>query len=359
MEYMKKVVVFLLVCLSFFVFLNIVGAVCTGDDIILKLSATTNAHGEVWNGAGGYTVNVCYNDLFGPYGGPLSRRTCTGSNLVVRLYSDTNAHGESPILSPANYLTNVCYGDLSCYLSPANIPCVPGNTTVVSLSGTTNAHLSSLDSGSGGYMYNVCCAPTTGGPIPVNGQCASPALFPTVNCTSGTFANPTENSTHYLWQCQGSVSPPGITVDCSYPKTGVGLMNFTVSQVEWIYDNPGKSYVCNNTNVKMSVHSNVTPTAPGYVNFTIYECDDGTTPDNGPCTSIDILTEFSHIVPVNLASSTPDYVIDSVLVDDSYLIPRGAGSDNDNMQEWYFEAKGIGGAIGLNYSGILNVKSTS
>src|SRR3989344_4091909 len=140
MKYMKKVVVFLLVCLSFFVFLNIVGAVCTGDDIILKLSATTNAHGEVWNGAGGYTVNVCYNDLFGPYGGPPSRRTCTGSNLIVRLSSDTNAHAEDPSLT--NYNTNVCYGDLQCQYTTS--PCNSlGSDYIefVSLSSQTNAHL--------------------------------------------------------------------------------------------------------------------------------------------------------------------------------------------------------------------------
>ncbi len=36
--------------------------------IILKLSNDTNAHAEVYNGAGNYVTEVCYDELFGQFG---------------------------------------------------------------------------------------------------------------------------------------------------------------------------------------------------------------------------------------------------------------------------------------------------
>ena len=82
------------------------------DQIILRLSSDTNAHAEVWNGAGSYATEICYNEIFGQQGN--GDHTCAsgGSNRVVRLSSDINDHGEGA--SGTNYNVDICYCNLIC-----------------------------------------------------------------------------------------------------------------------------------------------------------------------------------------------------------------------------------------------------
>ncbi len=128
------------------------------DQIILRLSADTNAHGELFNGAGSYTTEICYNDIFGVNGN--GNRVCSGANGVLRLSASTNAHAEGP---SGSYSMQICYGDLNCRLdSPSN--CNGANEEiVVRLSSNTNAH---LEIASGTNYNNVICCSTIAGPPP-------------------------------------------------------------------------------------------------------------------------------------------------------------------------------------------------
>ncbi|MDP3917443.1 MAG: hypothetical protein Q8Q42_04125 [Nanoarchaeota archaeon] len=153
MVWKKEGVLFgLAILLTIFFNLNIIeaGTMCADNQIILRLSSPTNAHGEVWNGAGGYTTEICYDRIFGA---PAvnTDRTCQSlnTNKVVGLSASTNAHAEDPSLS--NYPINVCYGDLSCTARTGS--CVGNESLVVSLSANTNAHLSNSSS----YPVSICC----------------------------------------------------------------------------------------------------------------------------------------------------------------------------------------------------------
>ncbi|MDP3991966.1 MAG: hypothetical protein Q8P79_00455 [Nanoarchaeota archaeon] len=153
MVWKKEGVLFgLAILLTIFFNLNNIeaGTMCADNQIILRLSSATNAHGEVWNGAGGYTTEICYDRIFGA---PAvnTDRTCQpgGANKVVGLSSSTNAHAEVP--SQSNYPVNVCYGDLSCTARTGN--CLTGENLTLTLSSNTNAHLSNSSS----YPVSICC----------------------------------------------------------------------------------------------------------------------------------------------------------------------------------------------------------
>jgi len=124
--------------------------ICADSQVILKLSGATNAHGEVWNEAGNYDVEICYDTIFGVMGN--GDRTCStgNANKVVGLSGSTNAHAEEPGLN--NYATDICYGDLSCTARTG--ACLTGESLVLSLSSSTNAHLASDSS----YSQNICCS---------------------------------------------------------------------------------------------------------------------------------------------------------------------------------------------------------
>lgn len=155
------------------------------SQIIFRLSGDTNAHAEVFNGGGGYSGEICYNQLFSNAPIP-GVRTCTGDNIVLKMSSDTNAHAEGP--SGSNYNKVICYRDLSCTLRAS---CLGDEVPVVRLSDTTNAHLEMGNENS--YSRILCCtsqsAPGEGcvpscaqGKICSEGDCVSP---PTSSCGNG------------------------------------------------------------------------------------------------------------------------------------------------------------------------------
>ena len=134
------------------------------DDIIFKISANTNAHGQIWSETG-YPQEICYSDLFdGQVYTSLNPHDCLpgNSNLVLKLSSDTNAHAQISGISNPIYQTNVCYGDLSCYDTRNN--CDNGAVEVVSLSTSTNAHIETKDANY--YPIKICCtrSATSGNP---------------------------------------------------------------------------------------------------------------------------------------------------------------------------------------------------
>jgi len=129
---------------------------CANDQVILRLSDTSNAHGEIDSGAGNYPVNVCYNEFFSEDGNGL--RTC-GTNQIISLSALTNAHGEDP--SAGIYPVDVCYGDLTCSIRGPGVACSAGEVAIVSLSDSTNAHLALGEI----YDYKVCCSSASDAPI--------------------------------------------------------------------------------------------------------------------------------------------------------------------------------------------------
>ena len=140
---------------------------CDEDQTIFSISDTTNAHGELWNGAGNYPYRICYDDLFGlEYAvdpledPPVDLRGCTGANLVLSLSDITNAHAENPFTNNA-YSTNVCFGDLACEIHETNDCANSGKTAIASLSADTNAHLGLPDS----YGKTICCSSQAAIPV--------------------------------------------------------------------------------------------------------------------------------------------------------------------------------------------------
>ena len=132
------------------------------DDIIFKISGSTNAHGEEYN-AGSYPEEICYSSVFGQIAPVNPDRTCSGGNQeeIVTLSGSTNAHAE--ISGSGNYISNsiyslgtsICYEGLNCRSVGSGNGCDSGEVEVVKLSGSTNAHLELP--GSGNYGTSICC----------------------------------------------------------------------------------------------------------------------------------------------------------------------------------------------------------
>ncbi len=122
---------------------------CDAGKTIMKLSDTTNAHGELAS-QGNYNTYVCSDEagstdcsteLDGD-GNPL--------NKVIGLSGITNAHGEIP--SNIIYETDVCFSDLICEVVSGTCSSLE-YSGVISLSGTTNAHIGGFSD----YGTKICC----------------------------------------------------------------------------------------------------------------------------------------------------------------------------------------------------------
>ncbi len=121
----------------------------SNNDIILKLSAETNAHAGLWNDAN-YQYNICYSDIFGTEGG--GNRVCSGNNKILGLSANTNAHVEKPELN--NYPTNLCYSNLICESVTDPSSCPADYEVVARIKQATNSHISAE---SGSYPIKICC----------------------------------------------------------------------------------------------------------------------------------------------------------------------------------------------------------
>lgn len=183
--FMKRgVLVIPAVFFSAFIFsIGIVAAACiNADDIILNLSHQTNAHGSVYNGAYNYPIGICYSDIFGSsysYTGTGTVHDCTGTNLVLNLSAPTNAHAEAPIATTPGYSTGICYGNLNCVLESGS--CADGRSPVVRLYNPKNSHLGNATSN---YANIICCRSGGAGPPP--GSCGDANVNPpTEQCDLG------------------------------------------------------------------------------------------------------------------------------------------------------------------------------
>jgi len=143
---------------------------CNNDEsqLILKLSAESNAHGETYNANGFQNPNinrdVCFDDYFG---GKWEGQNPHDGGLVLRLSGATNAHAEGP--NGVNYNTLVKYGDLSCTLISSGNVCPDNSVAILMLSDTTNAHLALP--GRANYPYKLCCS--SGEAPPIEPECGN------------------------------------------------------------------------------------------------------------------------------------------------------------------------------------------
>ncbi len=121
------------------------------NDIVMGVSSSTNAHGELWNQIN-YDYVLCCNFGTGdrecsPHLHPVYKENAS-ANKIIGLSSATNAHAETP--GESNYKINVCYENLACISTEES--CGTDYTMeVLSLSDYTNAHIGGFDD------YNICC----------------------------------------------------------------------------------------------------------------------------------------------------------------------------------------------------------
>lgn len=124
----------------------------SADQIIFRLSSDTNAHGEVFDGAGDYPIEICFDDIFSAAGS--GDRSCTENVKILGLSDVTNAHAEDR--DQTNYPIDICYSDIiSCSVRTNDCGIdEPTEELIVSLSDNTNAHLAADNS----YPVKICCS---------------------------------------------------------------------------------------------------------------------------------------------------------------------------------------------------------
>lgn len=160
---MKSLMKILFFSLFSILLLGVVSAqTCTDNERIMRISAPTNAHGEIYNGAGNYATEICFSSLFPASPIPANPHSCTGTNRVLRLSADTNAHAQEPGFTGTAYTRDVCYGDLVCQGVAGNANCPANYVEVVSLSANNNAHIETAGANSytGSGNTKICCQAT-------------------------------------------------------------------------------------------------------------------------------------------------------------------------------------------------------
>jgi len=204
----------------------------------MKLSSSTNAHGELYSQEN-YGYALCCTGL--------SSKThdCENGNTILKLSSTTNAHAEIPYFS--NYPKLVCYGNLKCgvYYYSCENPEYP--LGLLSLSSESNAHLGGFND----YTTKICCNYTTS----INPVCGNSVLEGSEKCDCGYdgICNSVELGGNTCTTVKGSYWYG--TLGCTAPPTGC---QFDTS----------KCYYCGNS-VKEGAE----------------QCDDGNHNSNDGCSS--------------------------------------------------------------------------
>lgn len=164
------------------------------EDTILKISSYSGGLAETWEPNNNYPIGVCFN-----WQGTGNPHECTRdyllgpiNNLVLKLSAATNAHAAGPDKS-SPYTQNVCYkGYENCKTVPGENCPTDAPTAVVKLSGDTNAHVVSAGTSNpfGENTKTVCCKtiPTAGtAPSGPGGSCQTTTDCQTgLTCTSRT-----------------------------------------------------------------------------------------------------------------------------------------------------------------------------
>ena len=144
----------LITILSLVLLANFTLVMAANEDVIMRLSAQTNAHAG--NASSSYTTIVNYTKLFEqtfvlPNSEDSPHRCSSGNvNNIVNLYATTNSHASNK--SDSTYTVPVCYGNLRCEVKET---CSGGEEPVAKMFRPYNSHMGTYDDS--GYTYNVCC----------------------------------------------------------------------------------------------------------------------------------------------------------------------------------------------------------
>lgn len=155
---MKKEGLILMFLLVGVLSLTFASAGCSDNQRIMRLYNYTNAHGAVWNDAGGnYNYEICYDQIFSTYTGS-NPHDCTGNptnpdNIILWLNKQNNSHASITHIS--GYDTPVCYGNLVCTARNGLSPCIGAERAVVSLYYPNNSHLANASDSN--YLIKICC----------------------------------------------------------------------------------------------------------------------------------------------------------------------------------------------------------
>ena len=163
---------------------------CPDTQTLLRISGTTNAHGQTYNAATPYTTEICSTNTI----------TRSNTNPIVRLYGTTNAHAEIISKNTQGYST-IYYGNGgTCSTVPSSNACQAGQTEILTLSSATNAHLGLPGQYTGAGTYRICCTniDTTGNPACGDGVCNGAETCSTCSTDCGT-CNPVPKITQKLW----------------------------------------------------------------------------------------------------------------------------------------------------------------
>ena len=146
---------FILVFMSLFFISNLSGG-CVNDQRILRLYFESNSHAASWNPSNSdYTIEICYDEIFGESYTGADPHECTGTNKVIGLFSNFNSHAEIPSLN--NYPIQVCYGNLTCVkdTTPGILCSDTDKKVVLRLYNDTNSHVTTANYFN--YPIKICC----------------------------------------------------------------------------------------------------------------------------------------------------------------------------------------------------------
>lgn len=262
---------------------------CADDQTILKLASQTNSHGELYNGAGNYGTEICYNEIFGVDYTLTNPHACSG-NGVLDLSTSSNAHGAQ---YASAYTLDICYGDLVCNVENVGSGTCSSGSEVLRMSALDNAHMAVA--GTTSYNYAICCtsAFASGGSGPSCGAS-------TTVCESGDDPS-----------CPECISSGG-TVDNAFWEGSPGSGVLT------------ESYV--NSTVRLVAETTGFATGTQVI-FTITERDGGVTDDGDVNVVLSGNTDFSGNVEV------------SWFIDDNIMTAADSFNEYfDGKAEFFFEA---------------------
>lgn len=159
---------------------------CSDSQKLFGISGTSDAHAENWSSYE-YDFDICFYHYFrDSYVGGAQVHNClpNSANDVLRISSQTNAHIEAPGKASPDY-SDVCYGDLDCFLQVAGSECDAGGgsnqySRIISFIGDTNTH-AFLIPVTGERV--LCCKTSQSSPIcDYDGTCDSANGEAPINC---------------------------------------------------------------------------------------------------------------------------------------------------------------------------------
>ncbi len=254
-----------------------------GATTILKLSATTNAHGEIYSQSN-YSTNINCRETSGVSVGP----TQANPVILLKLSANTNAHAETA--GGSNYNTLVQLGSASGQILVTIVDSSSGATTnecndydtanadyvdVVRINNFSNAHLQSPSYAGTKYRYIVCAAYDATGGTPPAENIATMDVQPN---NSLAFPIPAQGSAAMDLRIQNqqyndpdytNIAALQFTFICDRDDTATGAMGLTCANLQSPSDVWGDAlnYIGGNTNnviipstVSVRLYKNVSDT---------------------------------------------------------------------------------------------------